>query len=141
MAEYIERAEVERVLMEKYNRFSGLRPDFYAGFMAAYKVIEQETESCEFAPENIVEQIKWERDKAIEQLESYGVGFCEDAEIKKIIHAEWVHKPNGIVDCSNCGCLAVSDCDFMVYVPSPYCPNCGATMKRFDHEKENKNNL
>lgn len=76
-----------------------------------------------------VAQVKWERDMAMKQLESYGVGFCENAEVKKVVRAEWVTRPNGIVDCSNCGCLAMYDSDFKVYVLYPYCPNCGAKME------------
>lgn len=30
------------------------------------------------------EQVKWERDTAIEQLESYGVGFCEEKELVEV---------------------------------------------------------
>lgn len=30
------------------------------------------------------EQVKWERDTAIEQLESYGVGFCEEKELVEL---------------------------------------------------------
>ena len=34
------------------------------------------------------EQVKWERDTAIEQLKSYGVGFCENADVVKVIRCK-----------------------------------------------------
>ena len=48
--EYIDREELESVLKHRYDRLSGLRPDFYAGFMAAFKIIEDETHNADVAP-------------------------------------------------------------------------------------------
>ena len=73
------------------------------------------------------DQVKWERDMAIDQLNSYGVGFCEEAELKKVIRANWIEFHPAISKllkihtiCSNCGCN--------VKKKSNYCPDCGATM-------------
>lgn len=35
-----------------------------------------------------IEQVRWERDTAIEQLNSYGVGLCENADVQKIVRCE-----------------------------------------------------
>lgn len=34
------------------------------------------------------EQVKWERDTAIKQLESFGVGFCEDKELVEVVRCK-----------------------------------------------------
>lgn len=60
--------------------------------------------------------------------------YCSD-ECKKVVRAEWVKQEElkGYDKCSNCGCLAWIDTDFDQSLPSPYCPNCGATMKGFEN--------
>lgn len=50
MAEYIERGELESVLNRIYGRLSGLRPDFYAGYMMAFSVMMKETRAADVAP-------------------------------------------------------------------------------------------
>lgn len=78
------------------------------------------------------EQVKWERDTAIGQLESYGVGFCENKELKEVKHGEWFL----LDECANEG-VYCSVCYKKVYkadyanqkLKSKYCPNCGARMK------------
>ena len=81
------------------------------------------------------EQVRWERDVAIEQLESYGVSLGEKAEVAKVVHGRWV----SLTDCSNAG-VYCSVCNKKVYkedyawcnrknkLRSNYCPNCGAKM-------------
>ena len=75
-------------------------------------------------------QVAWERDTAIEQLKSYGVGFCEDKELAEVKHGEW--KPTNIpayfggviYECSLCG---AKDGDH-TKVLGRYCWRCGAKM-------------
>lgn len=50
MAEYIERGELEGILKTKYERLSGMRPDFYAGFVFAVQIIDNETRNADVAP-------------------------------------------------------------------------------------------
>ena len=50
------------------------------------------------ALEKAVEQFIWERDVAIEQLESYGVGFAEKADVVRVVR------------CINCKYLEISGC-------------------------------
>ena len=82
------------------------------------------------------EQVRWERDIAIEQLESYGVSLGEKAEVAKVVHGHWF----SLTDCSNAG-VYCSVCNKKVYkedyawcnrknkLRSNYCPNCGADMR------------
>lgn len=78
------------------------------------------------------EQVRWERDTAIEQLKSYGVGLCEDKELKEVKHGEWLL----FDECASEG-VYCSVCYKKVYktdyanqkLKSKYCPNCGAKMK------------
>ena len=82
------------------------------------------------------EQVRWERDMAIEQLESYGVSLGEKAEVAKVVHGRWV----SLTDCANAG-VYCSVCNKKVYkedyawcnrknkLRSNYCPNCGADMR------------
>lgn len=68
-------------------------------------------------------QIKWERDQAIKQLESYGVGFCENAEVRKVVYARWEINCDGYYPyCSNC------KSEPQGRAMTRYCPNCGAKM-------------
>lgn len=82
-------------------------------------------------------QIMWERDVAIEQLESYGVCFAEKADVTKVKHGYW-NEVRGFTSieymgykettvdgwkCSECeGEIDVSEGHFK------YCPFCGAKM-------------
>ena len=79
-----------------------------------------------------IEQIKWERDMAIKQLESYGVGFGEQADVVKVKHGYWEFKPSGHYShvgsfCSVCGKKSGIG-GIRENQLNPYCPNCGAKM-------------
>lgn len=41
------------------------------------------------------EQVRWERDVAIEQLESYGVSLGGKAEVAKVVHGRWIDEFDG----------------------------------------------
>lgn len=75
----------------------------------------------------LYEQIKWERDIAISQLESYGVGLGEQADVGKVTYGCWVKKlhkdPRGDYHLYHC-----SLCDEPSAREKNYCPNCGAKM-------------
>lgn len=76
-----------------------------------------------------VEQIKWERDTAIEQLKSLGYSFGERPRI-----GHWIV----LTDCANEGTYC-SRCRAKIFNDtnkqhkkklSTYCPNCGAKMEK-----------
>ena len=73
----------------------------------------------------LYEQIKWERDIALEQLESYGISLGSNAEVVKVVHGEWeIVDFAGNMQCSVCGKIGCKIND-----ESNYCPNCGADMR------------
>jgi predicted RNA-binding Zn-ribbon protein involved in translation (DUF1610 family) len=69
-------------------------------------------------------QVAWERDIAIDQLNSYGVQFGEKAELQRVKHGKWVAQDAGYTRfmCSACGSK-----NYWGY--EKYCPNCGAKMR------------
>ena len=82
------------------------------------------------------EQIKWERDTAIKQLESYGVKFCEQAEVRKVVHGRNITTEHPVDEfiCSECNIhltnyvrVEIEDDAHYEYTMK-YCPNCGAKM-------------
>lgn len=95
-----------------------------------YELID-ETTDVDIVNENYVslgayEQAMWERDTAIRQLESYGVGFGEKAEMQRVRHGKWVSEEDKSMmaaweRCSDCGFCTVD-------MNLNYCPNCGCKM-------------
>ena len=97
----------------------------------AQQVIEEQP-TADVVSKKAYEQVKWERDTAIEQLKSYGVGFCENADVVKVKQGEWIKFSLGDFDfvnrykCSECETDIVP---FPNYISSfLYCFNCGAKM-------------
>jgi hypothetical protein len=81
------------------------------------------------------ERTSWERDVAIEQLESYGVSLGEKADVAKVKHGEWVVCGDGEYVpfiCSACG----KTTSWYHKQTANYCPNCGADMRE---RKDNEN--
>ena len=86
---------------------------------------------CGYVPLGAYQQVAWERDVAIDQLNSYGVQFGEKAELQRVKHGKWFL----LDECSNHG-VYCSVCYKKVYkddyanqkLKSKYCPNCGARM-------------
>lgn len=72
----------------------------------------------------LYDQIKWERDVAVNQLHSYGIEFGEKVDVKKVEHGKWnVEKGFYGLEgyrCSECG----KEVD--VWKEYVYCPHCGA---------------
>ena len=92
MSEYVELGEIISVLKQRYDRLSGLRPDFYAGYMAVVKIIEQETRTEDVAP---VVHGRWKWDTE----DVYECSNCgEKSHVKEVMgQAAWDF-------CPNCGC-------------------------------------
>lgn len=68
------------------------------------------------------QQVQWERDTAIRQLESYGVEFGEKADVQRVKHGKWVICSNGYYPyCSECHFTPKEGM-------SKYCPDCGSRM-------------
>ena len=83
--------------------------------------------AADVVSKGLYEQIKWERDVALAQLEEYGVSLGEKADVMKVRHGRWVntHSDSEFAQCSLC--------KYPVYAAwiwnlTNYCPNCGAKM-------------
>lgn len=79
----------------------------------------------------VLDQVRWERDVAIEQLNSYGVQLGEKAELKRVRHGEWVDRMCRDWRCSECGgeICKFRHVDGYTRDDKPkYCPDCGARM-------------
>lgn len=86
--------------------------------------------TIETIPKGLYDQIKWERDMAIDQLKSYGVSLGEKADMSKAVHGEW-QNDTGYDDwyCSECGFEINYDGEYPTeYTNFKYCGYCGAKM-------------
>lgn len=83
-----------------------------------------------YVPTEVLEQIQWERDVAIDQLNSYGVQFGEKADVQKVKHGEWRGwGKGGTYHYENYGTCSVCHEDAEIGTKyRNYCPNCGARM-------------
>lgn len=88
MAEYIKRTDAMKIC-EGYSQHCFHSNDSN-GQDIADRILD---DIVEIPTEDIVstkafEQVKWERDTAIKQLESYGVGFCENKELVEVVRCK-----------------------------------------------------
>ena len=77
------------------NKLSGVHLTFddpeSRGFNAGITMAKQMTEAAPAAytvSPAAYRQALWERDTAMQQLESYGVGFCEKADVVKVVRCK-----------------------------------------------------
>ena len=65
----------------------------------------------------------------VENLENLPI-ITDTAEVKAVIHAEWVKDKSGLYTCSNCHKVCPYDAqgDVIEYWECNYCPKCGAIM-------------
>ena len=101
--------------------------------------------AADVVSKGLYEQIKWERDVALAQLEEYGVSLGEKADVVKVRHEQWrfgkdlpnsfgsINKNKYHLYCSECRNQAFNkstdnDCDFDM--DTPFCPWCGAKMDK-----------
>ncbi len=88
---------------------------------------------AEAPTENVVsasayDQVRWERDVAIEQLESYSVSLGEKAEVAKVVHGRWERVIPTKSAAKWSKKVSCSVCHRGGYAYHNYCPNCGAKM-------------
>ena len=78
----------------------------------------------------LIEQIRWERDLAIGQLEELGYGLGEKIQTQsERKRGRWTLKENvfGVAYCS--------ECDYELHTnDTNFCPNCGADMREGDDD-------
>jgi rubrerythrin len=99
-------------------------------------------DAIEYAPvadvvsREVFEQVKWERDTALQTLQEHGIGLGEIADVVEVKHGEWEEIDNLVIEhglptvkgktwrCSICGEARKN----RTAPDMNYCPNCGAKM-------------
>ena len=127
MADYIDRKALG---IGKCNTDVFENKGYAEGWNSAIEIIEN-APAADVVSIGVLAQVQWERDVAIDQLKSYGVGFAEKADVARVKHGKWF----SLKKCSNAG-VYCSVCRKKVYkekyanqkLLSKYCPNCGAKM-------------
>ena len=87
--------------------------------------------TIDVVPVSVLEQVKWERDVALTQLEEYGVSLGEKADVMKVRHGRWESTEVlvGLMNfeyfyrCTACGRRGGD-------TKTNYCPHCGALMDK-----------
>ena len=116
--EYIERGALVSILYAKSDMAMGTPK---AVFASVAKMVEL-LPAADVVSKGVYEQVQWERDMAMQQLEEHGIPFGAKADVVEVRHGEWKKRGNE----KKC-----SVCDFIYYSNNDewtYCPNCGARM-------------
>lgn len=82
--------------------------------------------TIEVVPKELYEQILWERNIAMEQLEEHGIGFAAKKK-NDVVKAHWIKEDDGKYYCNNCGYPAEGN----IREYAEWCPICGAQMDKF----------
>jgi hypothetical protein len=110
---------------------NGYAKGYEDGKNSTDKLVIDKTALIDLLGDAICAQLKWERDTAIAQLESYGVGFCEDTDVRRVQHGQWIAYISDRGDTPHidykCSCCNYDDC---CEPDMNYCPNCGAKMDK-----------
>lgn len=114
MAEYIEREALEHHFMTKRRYL-----DKNLVLDAAYEI--NKFPSANVIAKGAYDQVCWERDVAMKQLEDCGIPFGGKSDVAPVVHGRW---EDGCW-CSVCGKFSVN-----AYIKeyANFCPNCGAKM-------------
>ena len=107
-----------------------------APYKASVKRVVAQQPTVEAVPKSYAEQIRWERDVAVGQLNEIGCQFGQKMdEVKKkleavpVVYGEWIHVPSSDMatgrayECSNCKKMRYGS-----FMP-PFCQMCGADMR------------
>lgn len=127
MAEYIEREAVLK-LKRKMNG-----ADFGGEFWDEAVLCEdiRNIPAADVVSREVFEQVRWERDTALQTLQEHGIGLGQKADVVEVKHGEWVevkqigrnsrHIQYTTKQCSVCGYWNGRK-------KTNYCPHCGAKM-------------
>ena len=85
-------------------------PDYESGEMLIFASTVDEAPTVDAVSRGVHDQVRWERDIAIEQLESYGVSLGEKADVVKVVrckdckhyHQYHVGKSNNLCEWGKC---------------------------------------
>lgn len=76
----------------------------------------------------VFEQVKWERDTALQTLEEHGIGLGQIAK-----HGEWQYNTDDFTPAMRCSVCSYNKPivagENIKQEPNNYCPNCGADMR------------
>ena len=91
--------------------------------------------AADVVSKGLYEQIKWERDVALAQLEEYGVSLGEKADVVEVRHGRWIciNKRYGEYECSVCHGADSNCSDYYgihAVTEQEFCPSCGAKMDK-----------
>lgn len=111
---------------DRFSEYCIHKLNFFPAMIA--RALENQ-QTIETIPKGLYDQIKWERDVAIDQLKSYGIELGEKADVARVQHGEWLLKRIGhghYWECSVCH----KNTGIYVTKDTNYCPNCGAKMEK-----------
>jgi hypothetical protein len=120
MPEYIEREALLEEARKRAKAFSSV---------LIYEAIKQ-APTADVVSREVFEQVKWERDTALQTLEEHGIGLGQKTDVVKVKHGEWLLRsflptstqkyPYKFLICSQC-------CNVSKKY-TKHCPHCGAKM-------------
>lgn len=154
MAEYIEKEKLIEEFQNKISTYDVVTHPMGYYVLSKLDDVLNNMPVADVVSIGVLEQVKWERDIAIEQLAEYGVGFGEEKkELVKVRRGRWINDgkqmlinlenayeqyralgyPHRIILKERCSeCKKITLVDRSIYYS--FCPHCGAKMER----KENK---
>ena len=123
--------------LERFGLSNGCTIGMHSGITEILMEIVENEPTLEVVPKALYDQIKFERDTAISQLESYGIQLGEKVTVKPVQYCHnnsEYNEVDGFV-CSECG-LHLEDWNRYVYDEDSddtymqeyefkYCPECG----------------
>lgn len=142
MKEYIEREALLKDIEEMLNTAQqhinitgrGLGKTLWTGIYKGINFCQTKllaVPAADVVSKELYEQIKWERDVALAQLEEYGVSLGEKADVVEVRHGRWESTGAlvGLMNfeyfyrCTACGRRGGD-------TKTNYCPHCGALMDK-----------
>lgn len=99
--EWKETLRVERAKYD-YFGFDEIDDGIYKGLSIAIGKVDK-APTVDAVPVEVVEQLRWERDTAIQQLEEYGIPFCGKADVVAVVrckYCRWGREACGNIECS-----------------------------------------
>lgn len=103
------------VALERKPKFDGLQTILIRCVFDMVGKIVDNAPTVDAVPVNVIEQFKWERDTAIQQLEEHGISFGCKADVVPVVRCvdcKWWFKDenyDGLYRCANDGLLRKGD--------------------------------
>ena len=122
--EYIERGAFLKT--PPFTKYGGMSSEYAEGYLDCAddsRKAVKEAPAADVVSRGVYDQVKWERDMAMQQLEEHGIPFGAKADVVVVRHGYW----------KNYGAFCVcSVCEGSNPRTKPYCQNCGAKMDATD---------